>query len=156
VQPLTDEERIDPIVKDKIATMDKNIKIKFWAQDGPSTPPEEIIPLLFDNDDNIGDDGIDNANITNEGDATGLDPIKYPQPLSGEDIENHDMLDKYISARVRLPQGDSYMAGTVKHRKRDSSGVPIGCSNDSPLLDMRLYQVEFNGIFLFSKLHFSF
>ena len=33
--------------------------------------------------------------------------------------------------------------GKVKSRKRDSDGNPIGRSNSNPILDTRVYQVEF-------------
>ncbi len=35
------------------------------------------------------------------------------------------------------------MQGTVKPRKRDLDGNPIGCQSDKPILDTRLYDVEF-------------
>jgi hypothetical protein len=35
------------------------------------------------------------------------------------------------------------LRGIVKGRKRDADGNPIGKSNDNPLLDTRLYEVEF-------------
>ncbi len=35
------------------------------------------------------------------------------------------------------------MCGTVKARKRDLDGNPIGCQSDNPILDTQLYDVKF-------------
>jgi len=32
----------------------------------------------------------------------------------------------------------------VTKRLRDKNGIPIGTSNDNPLLDSRIYEVEYN------------
>ena len=50
----------------------------------------------------------------------------------------------YITAEVLLPKGDEFRVGTVKKRKADDNGTPIGKSHDNPILDTREYQVEFD------------
>ena len=60
-----------------------------------------------------------------------------------EDLERFDAL---IGAEVRMPHiGDSDhgMMATVKRRKRDSDGRPIGVANRNPFYDSRLYDLEF-------------
>jgi Reverse transcriptase (RNA-dependent DNA polymerase) len=54
-----------------------------------------------------------------------------------------EAFDNYISAQVLLPKGDSLVSGQVIKRKRDSNGNPIGHSNNNPLLDTRVYEVQF-------------
>jgi hypothetical protein len=44
---------------------------------------------------------------------------------------------------VLMDHGSEAMLGTVKNRKRDSEGYPVGRSNMNPLLDTREYAVEF-------------
>eukprot|EP00957_Ditylum_brightwellii_P101684 7749296-Ditylum_brightwellii.AAC.1 len=53
-------------------------------------------------------------------------------------------LDKYISAQVMIPLGDSLERATVVSWKRDANGIPIGLANNNPLLDTRMYDVRFN------------
>jgi hypothetical protein len=51
--------------------------------------------------------------------------------------------DQYLTASVLMDRGGDTMLGTVKNRKRDSEGNPVGRSNMNPLLDTREYEVEF-------------
>ena len=60
--------------------------------------------------------------------------------------EEHDeeTYDAYVSAKVQLPRGDEYVMGTVTRRKRDRDGNLIGKGDKNPILDTRLYEVEFD------------
>jgi hypothetical protein len=51
--------------------------------------------------------------------------------------------DQYLTASVLMDCGGEAMLGTVKNRKRDSEGNPVGHSNMNPLLNTREYEVEF-------------
>ena len=42
-----------------------------------------------------------------------------------------------------LPRGEGVEYGKVIGRKRDQDGCPIGHSNANPLLNTRVYKVEF-------------
>eukprot|EP00957_Ditylum_brightwellii_P109834 8377576-Ditylum_brightwellii.AAC.1 len=44
-------------------------------------------------------------------------------------------LDKYISAQVMLPLGDSLERATVVSWKRDANDLHIGLANNNPLLE---------------------
>jgi hypothetical protein len=60
------------------------------------------------------------------------------------DEYDHDAYDKYISAKVWLPDGDGIVKNaTVRKRKRDDYGNLIGHTNKNPILDTSLYDVEF-------------
>jgi hypothetical protein len=61
------------------------------------------------------------------------------------DADNIDAetYDNYISAQVLLPKGDSLVLGTVMKCKLDKNGNPTGQSHNNPLLDIRLYEVQF-------------
>ena len=50
--------------------------------------------------------------------------------------------DQYVSAQIKIPLGGEEVIATVKHRKHDNIGKPIGIYNDNPILDTRLYAVE--------------
>ena len=54
-----------------------------------------------------------------------------------------DSFDKYLGVDILLSSGDSMLCAVVKTRKRDADGNPIGKANVNPLLDTRLYKVEF-------------
>ena len=51
--------------------------------------------------------------------------------------------DNYILAQVLLLKGDSLVSGQVIKQKCDENGNPIGKSNSNPLLDTRVYKVQF-------------
>ena len=51
--------------------------------------------------------------------------------------------DKFLSAEVMLPQGDILVPAQVVGRKHDLDGNPIGQAHANPLLDSRVYEVEF-------------
>ena len=55
------------------------------------------------------------------------------------------MGDYYIGAEIRLPRGDQIARGHVVVRSRDANGNVIGRSHSNPILDTRMYQVEFAG-----------
>ena len=63
-----------------------------------------------------------------------------PEP----DDTEEDVYDGYVSAQVLLPSRDGRTLGRVTRRLRDTNGIPIGRSNIFPVLDTRLYEVEFD------------
>ena len=55
-----------------------------------------------------------------------------------------EALDNYIGAEVVIPGKDSLpVLAKVKKRKRDPAGNPIGEENPNPILDSRIYELEF-------------
>jgi Reverse transcriptase (RNA-dependent DNA polymerase) len=74
------------------------------------------------------------------------DPIMDDEPkvVPLQEADEVECFDKYISARVCVPQGDKMSFGTVKNRKRDHDGELLGKSNNNPLLDTSIYEVEFD------------
>jgi hypothetical protein len=65
-----------------------------------------------------------------------------PQMPEADEYDAETM-DNYLSTEVILPTGDALLRGRVKNRKRDANGNPIGKSNTIPILDTRVYNVEF-------------
>ena len=51
--------------------------------------------------------------------------------------------DNYIGTDVTLPRGDEMVSGTMKSQVKDHEGDPIGIANQNPILDTRVYEVEF-------------
>jgi len=106
----------------------------------------------------IGDHLIDESDLSFEVDSREL--VMALQEASEEDdghykamepeadrpeIDDYDeeMYDKLLSAEVSLPRGDFQFIRRVIGRKRDAEGRPVGRSNTNPILDTRVYEVEF-------------
>ena len=54
-----------------------------------------------------------------------------------------DLYDHYIASEVILPQGENHITAKVIARKRDADGAPVGKRNNNPILDTRVYKVQF-------------
>ena len=53
--------------------------------------------------------------------------------------------DHYIGAEILLPRGDQMARCHVVARSRDAKGNVMGRSHTNPILDTRMYQVQFAG-----------
>eukprot|EP00957_Ditylum_brightwellii_P137103 10453853-Ditylum_brightwellii.AAC.1 len=52
--------------------------------------------------------------------------------------------DTYINVMIALSwDGDGQEFAGVTKRLRDANGIPIGIAHDTPLLDTRIYEVEY-------------
>ena len=56
---------------------------------------------------------------------------------------DEESFDKLLSVHVLLPRGEGVEHGQVIGRKCDQDGCPIGQSNANPLMNTRVYEVEF-------------
>ena len=54
-----------------------------------------------------------------------------------------EAMDNYIWAEIMISHGDLVAQGSVRHRKRDVKGNTIGRANSNPIIDNRVYEVEF-------------
>lgn len=52
--------------------------------------------------------------------------------------------DNYINTEISFPKGGSMVRGRVISRKRDADGNPMGRAHPNPILDTRVYNVEFD------------
>ena len=62
-----------------------------------------------------------------------------------DDLFTPDTYGTYLNMDLALPQGDSlepWLARVTK-RLKDANGIPIGATNDNPLLDTKMYEVEY-------------
>jgi hypothetical protein len=66
-----------------------------------------------------------------------------PPVVDDEDDFDTEALDNYLQAEVVLAVGGENLSGKVIARKRDADGNPIGKANMNPILDTRVYDVEF-------------
>ena len=56
-----------------------------------------------------------------------------------------DIYDTYLNMELAIPQGDSLepRLARVTKRLKDVNGLPIGLANENPILDTRMYEVEY-------------
>jgi hypothetical protein len=133
VFPLSKEDRNSAVVKETIATFEANLKEKLQDRIAGLPPDPELA-----------EEELDMVTPTHDP----YEPILSTDPSTiklaeADDLDN-DAHDKYLSAKVWLPDGDGILRhATVKRRKRDSDGHLIGKSNSNPLLDTSLYEVDF-------------
>jgi hypothetical protein len=77
-------------------------------------------------------------------DTDDVDEPEEPEAAMPEaDDYTPEAYDKWLEAEVLLPKGDCYATGKVVKRKRDDDGLPIGKAHNNPILDTRIYEVEF-------------
>ena len=67
---------------------------------------------------------------------------RTPVPEADEEPDV-DTYDQYVGAEVTLPLGDKHLTAKVQGRKRGADGSLIGKANQNPILDTRIYNVEF-------------
>ena len=71
--------------------------------------------------------------------------VSNPGIADADDTFTPDTYDTYLQMELALPQGDSLEPRLAKVTKRmkDANGIPIGTAHDNPLLDTRMYEVEY-------------
>ena len=76
-------------------------------------------------------------------------PLPYGDELvdakvAGIDEPYMEELDNFIWSQIQLPDKSGIpLLATVRKRKRDSHGQPISKSDNNPLLDSRIYELEY-------------
>ena len=76
---------------------------------------------------------------------------EFNRIVSDDDVPEADIQptaevfnDTYLNMELALPRdGGEVEFGRVVKRLRDKNGIPIGTANDNPILDTRIYEVEF-------------
>lgn len=118
------------IIKDKLGTYNKASQVRGETFD-TSDPYNDLIKHMNVNDENI-------ELVESEKCVPDADEDEYNESISRE------YGDKYVGLKVLLPNGDQLREGTVLSRKRTADGERLlGKQNTNPLLDTRVYKVEF-------------
>ena len=126
VFPLTVSDHESEGVKKQKKIFEENLKRSLGKGYDALTPKEDTTPA-FESYEHALEENKENI----------------PSIVEADEID-HEAFDKYISARVCLPQGDTKSYGTVRRRKRDAEGQLIGRSNSNPIVDTAVYEVEFD------------
>ena len=133
VQRVTNLEMTTSSVKDTFNKFDQAIAEKFKSDHrgylGEKPNPDNWADLL-ESDEDFQDEFEKIFNDTS---------IKEADDYTPEVLE-----DTYLNMEVVLPRdGDGPEFAKVTKRLRDKNGIPIGTANDNPLLDSRIYEVEY-------------
>ena len=59
------------------------------------------------------------------------------------DLFTPEAMDEYLSAELLMPHGEGMKRARVVSRHKDEDGNPIGRRHPNPILDSRLYDIEF-------------
>lgn len=135
VWAIPEDERKQPNIVADLAQLEADITSKLGdklkeGDEDPEIADELKLPPNYIFDD---PDGIEENEEPEEPDATKPEADDYTP----------EAYDHYLTAKVMLPHGGESARATVKARVKDADGVPIGKRNSNPLLDTRLYEVEF-------------
>ena len=73
------------------------------------------------------------------------DPIEFADPLDMPEADGHtpEAMDEHLTATLLLPHGEGMQRARVLRRYRNDEGIPVGKRHPNPLLDTRLYEVEY-------------
>ena len=133
VQRVTNLELSTSSVKDIFDNFDKKIHHKLKNEErgyvGNKPNPDDWADLMEDDED-FRDEF---ANVYNDSGVPEADEFT-PEVLE----------DTYVNMEVALPRKDDGSTfAKVTKRLRDANGIPIGVANDNPILDTRVYEVEY-------------
>jgi hypothetical protein len=122
VQQVTEDERKSTTFQERQKAYDLAIEAKLGQADIPIRPNEFLI---------------------NKDEPDMYEPINPKGDMPEADAFDAQMYDQYISAEVMVPQGDTLVPAKVIAQKHDHNGNPIGVRHSNPLLDFRVYEVQF-------------
>ena len=72
--------------------------------------------------------------------------VSNPEIPEADQQFTPDVFDnRYLNMELALPHGEEETPqyAKVTKRLRDANGIPIGTADDNPILDTRMYKVEF-------------
>jgi hypothetical protein len=121
VQALTQDELNEESIQAQINDFDCKIEETI-----KSVPAQEIPQELEDQD-------YEDLN----------EPMEPEAEKPEADAFTPEMYDTLISAEVLLPKGDILVPAKVTGRKRNENGDPVGTAHTNPILDTRVYNVQF-------------
>ena len=136
VQRLTADEKHSDGWRGLIEDYDKRIEKRSDIKNPETTNPEEICKV-----NRLSMDAYDKEFID---DMTKL--ISDDTIPEQDSRMNTDVLDGYVNMEIALSRGDegNLEHEIVKKRAVDRGGIPIGVANSNPMLDSRVYDLEYS------------
>ena len=71
------------------------------------------------------------------------DPADPAKAIQEADDYTPEELDEYLTTKLIMPRAGEGQLGKVRQRTKNKDGVPIGKRHPTPILDTRMYDVEF-------------
>ena len=137
VQRVTNLEMQEDVNKSQAQAFDQAIRERIndsihYIIDGGKNEPKDWTTHLLDTDDDFQDEF---NNVISHPEVKEADESFMPEVMG----------DTYVNMELALPQGDTLdpQYARVTKRLRDANGIPIGTAHDNPILDTRMYKVEF-------------
>eukprot|EP00978_Attheya_sp_CCMP212_P031214 scaffold117251_cov65-Attheya_sp.AAC.3 len=131
VQRITDVDLMKDHIKQQITEMNEQITSRL-KDEGFALPDTDENQLFLEDGLIQGEDEV--------AFAEGVEPM-----IDEDEIEySPDAYEPYIGTEIIIPHGDQADRARVSKRIKANDGTPIGKSNPNPLLDTRLYSVEFS------------
>ena len=133
VWSLSQDEMQQPDIQAQLKQLDAGINQSI----GDGLDDDAVAPGVAEQHPNPPDDLFDDE---------GEDVVApFEEPPNDPDTEEYtpEALDEYLHAEVMLPHGGDLLKAKVIGRKHDADGRPIGVRNANPILDSRLFDVEF-------------
>ena len=135
-QRVTKDEKITDSFKDRLKRFDEKVDSMLKVK-----PNDRLLIPLLENDSDYHEVSFHQDEYEN--DFESYEPIEKDTVMPDADDFIGDTLDEYINAELLLPKGDEWISATVVKRKRGADGNLIGKRNPNPLLDTRVYEVQF-------------
>jgi hypothetical protein len=127
VQPVSEDERGLDSFKTRLKDFDKSVQ-----------------DFLNRGDTHVPDGGISwKADRVYAAIDEDIDPVEKESTMPEADEYTEESFDKYLSAEVVLALGDGKQRAKVTDCKWDTDGNPVGIADSNPILDTRVYTVEF-------------
>ena len=135
VFPIDKLEAQTDAFKERAKAFDEAIQKKI----GDAVKETEVDPMLRMD---IVDDDFQEI-LDDPYDTSKYDPEEPDAERPDVDDYTPEEFDGLIGAQVRMSKGAGFEPATVKSRKRDADGRPIGLRHSNPLLDSRVYEIEY-------------
>ena len=138
VRPLTADELKQPVMKLRMEIFNNMVRKQYGDSITIAVMDEDIKPA-----DNIDYDS-DYVPYEDEEEIPRSIPESEVLDFNGKPINTRSITDQLIGLELSLPQGEMMAPAKVIGLSMDADGKVIGDSNDNPILNTTLYDVEFS------------
>ena len=135
VHSLTPDEKDNPAINSSIKALDNSIQSKLGDTIKDDEVDDDLQGLYPSVDEVFEADSWE--------DETVMPQMKVEEGTPEADDYTPEAFDQYINSLVMMNRGGVRVKGRVIGRHRNADGVPIGKAHSNPIMDTRLYDIEF-------------
>jgi hypothetical protein len=135
VQRLTNDEKFTDDWQEQMTNYNSRLTTRMIAKDTDNKQAHSDVP----NWNKLSIDQLDQSFVDD------FNKVISDESIKDADDYTPDTNDSYLKMELGLPReaDDNLQHAVVKKRALDNDGKPIGTANDNPLMDSRMYEVEF-------------